>query len=129
MGGKMDTNDPWDENDGEELEAEIMRADHPFGVGLRGTTAEEALEGESIDEELVQERPENAPVEEAFEVVAEEVPDIEDELVGEGSLVEDEFASPEESAVSVRDDAPGSTDHEDPHRPDADPAPDVSLGE
>jgi hypothetical protein len=27
----------------------------------------------------------------------------------------DEFASPEEAALSVRDDAPGATDHDDPH--------------
>jgi hypothetical protein len=116
----MDTDDPWDENDGEELEAEIMRADHPFGMGLRGTTAEEALEGESIDDELAQERPDEAPVDETFEVEAEGVPDVEDELVGEGFLVEDEFASPEEAALSVRDNAPGATDHEDPHPPDDD---------
>ena len=114
----MDTDDPWDENDGEELEAEIMRADHPFGMGLRGTTAAEALEGESIDDELAQERPEGATVEETFEVVAEGVPDVEDELVGDGFLVEDDFASPEES---VRDDAPGATDHEDPHPADDEP--------
>jgi hypothetical protein len=119
----MGTDDPWDENDGEELEAEIMRADHPFGTGLRGTTAEEALEGESIDDALAQERPERPSVEEAFEIVADGVPDEEDELVGEGSLVEDEFASPEESALSVTEDAPGVTDHEDPHPRDDDPSP------
>jgi len=31
----MERDDPWDENDGEELEAEIMRADHAFGADLR----------------------------------------------------------------------------------------------
>jgi hypothetical protein len=36
----MERDDPWDENDGEELEAEIMRADHAFRVELDGTTAE-----------------------------------------------------------------------------------------
>jgi len=117
----MSTDDPWDENDGEELEAEIMRADHPFGMGLRGTTAEEALEGESIDDELAQERPDAEPVEETLEIGAEDTPDLEDELVGEGFVVEDEFASPEESALSVRDDAPGATDHEDPHPDQDDP--------
>lgn len=33
----MEQEDPWDENDGEELKAEIMRADHAFGVDLWGT--------------------------------------------------------------------------------------------
>ena len=119
----MERDDPWEEQDGEEQEAEIMRADHPFGMGLRGTTAAEALEGESIDDELRQERPEAEPVDETFEVEADGTPDVEDELVGEGFLVEDGFASPEEAALSVRDDAPGATDHEDPHpvEPDEDP--------
>ena len=27
----------------------------------------------------------------------------------------DEFASPEEAAITVRDSAPGATDHDDPH--------------
>jgi hypothetical protein len=115
----MERDDLWDEQDGEEQEAEIMRADHPFGMGLHGTTAEEALEGESIDDELRQERPEVEPVDETLEIGAEDTPDVEDELVGEGFVVEDEFASPEEAALSVRDDAPGATDHDDPH-PDQD---------
>jgi hypothetical protein len=33
-------------NDGEELEAGILRADHPFGVDLRGTTPEGSCEDE-----------------------------------------------------------------------------------
>ena len=49
----------------------------------------------------------------------EGVPDREDELIAEGSVEMDEFASPEEAALSVRDEAPGATDHEDPH-PDQD---------
>lgn len=32
----------------------------------------------------------------------------------------DEFASPEEAAMSVRDDAPGATDHDDPQPTDED---------
>ena len=35
----MEREDPWDENDGEELEAGIMRADHSFGADLRGLCA------------------------------------------------------------------------------------------
>jgi hypothetical protein len=103
------------ENDGEELEAEIMRTDHAFGVELDGTTAEEELQTLSIDDALARERPE-APVTDA--VVGLEdggVPDVEGELVAEGSFEEDEFASPEESAISIRDRMPGATDHRDPH--------------
>lgn len=111
----MDSDDPWDEDDGEELEAEIMRADRPFGVDLRGTTLEEALAGESLDEALAQDRAEGRWVNEALEVVDDGVPDVEGELVAEGFLVTDDFASPEESALSIRADAPGATEHEDPH--------------
>jgi hypothetical protein len=39
-------------------------------------------------------------------------PDVVGELSGAGSVEQDEFPSPEEAALSVRDDAP---DHEDPH--------------
>ena len=84
----MDSDDPWDEDDGEELEAEIMRADRPFGVDLRGTTLEEALAGESLDEALAQDRAEGRRVNEALEVVDDGVPDVEGELVAEGFLVE-----------------------------------------
>jgi hypothetical protein len=114
-GENMDTDDLWDEDDGEELEAEIMRADHPFGVNLRGTTLEGVLAGESLDEALAQERPEGRTVNEALEVVDGGVPDVEGELVAEGFLVTDDFVSPEESALSIRADAPGVTEHEDPH--------------
>jgi hypothetical protein len=111
----MERDDPWDENDGEELEAEIMRADRPFEADRRGTTAEEELTDLSIDEALARERPEAPVTDAAVGLEAEEVPDVEDELVAEGSIEEDEFTSPEEAAISVRDDAPGATDHEDPH--------------
>ena len=43
------------------------------------------------------------------------IPDIEGQLVSDGSLEEDDFASPEEAALSIRDEAPGATDHDDPH--------------
>jgi hypothetical protein len=88
----MDPDDPRDENDGEELEAEIMRADHAFGAELR-----------------------RAAIDEAVAVVDDGDPDTEDELVAEGSVVTDEYTSPEDAAVSVRDEAPGATDHPDPH--------------
>ena len=114
----METEDPWEEDDGEELEAEIMRADHAFGADLRGTTPEEAMTGLSLDEALEREQPEGRTIDEVLAVEDDGVPDEEGELVGEGSMVRDEFASPEEAALSVRDAAPGATDHDDPHPPE-----------
>jgi len=111
----MEREDPWDENDGEELEAEIMRADHPFGMDLRGTTEEEALADLSIDEALARERADGRIVDEVVAVEADGVLDEEAELVADGSLERDDFASPEESALSIRGTAPGATDHDDPH--------------
>ena len=114
----MGTDDPWEEQDGEELEAEIMRADHAFGVDARGTTPEEALEGLGLDEALARERPEGRTVDEVVGVEDDGALDEEGELIAEGSVERDEFASPEEAALSVREDAPGATDHEDQHGPD-----------
>jgi hypothetical protein len=111
----METEDPWDEGDGEELEAEIMRADRPFASDRRGTTPDEALEGLSLDDALARERRDERTVDEAVAVEADGVPDEEDELVAEGSVEQDDFTSPEEAALSIRDDVPGATDHDDPH--------------
>ena len=55
---------------------------------------------------------------EALGVLDDGDPDKEGELVGEGSVERDAFASPEESVLSIRDEAPGATDHEDPHTRD-----------
>lgn len=114
----METEDPWDEDGDDELEAEIMRANRPFGAALRGTTEEEALAGESLEQELAQERPEGAPTDEAVGLEDDGVPDDEGQLVSDDSLEEDEFASPEEAALSIRDELPGATDHDDPHPTD-----------
>ncbi|HSL15016.1 MAG TPA: hypothetical protein VK962_01945 [Actinomycetota bacterium] len=92
-----------------------MEADHPFGVDLRGTTQEEALAGQTLDAALARERPERWTTEEALAVADDGVPDLEGELVAEGFLLMDVFASPEESALSVRAEAPGATDHDDPY--------------
>lgn len=81
----MEADDPWDEADGNELEAEIMRADHPFGADLRGTTPGEALASLSLEEALARERPGGRTIDEALEVVAEGVPDVEGELAQRGS--------------------------------------------
>ena len=116
----MDRDDPRDEDedDGEELEAEIMRADHPFAADLHGTTAEEAVAGQGLDEALARERPEGRTTDEAVGLEDDGTPDEEGELVAEGSVERDEFASPEEAALSIRDEAPGATDHDDPHPAD-----------
>ena len=114
----MERDDPWDENDGEELEAEIMRADRPFAADRRGTTAEEELTDLSIDDVLARERPDAPAIDVVVGIEDDGEPDVVAELSGTGSVEEDEFASPEEAALSIRDDAPGATDHEDLHPPD-----------
>ena len=117
----MDGDDPRDEDDGDEgdeLEAEIMRADHPFAADLHGTTAEEAVAGQGLDEALARERPEGRTTDEAVGLEDDGTPDEEGELVAEGSVEKDEFTSPEEAALSIRDDAPGATDHDDLHPDD-----------
>ena len=111
----MRDDDPSDEKADEELEAEIMRADRPFGSDRWGTTPQEALEGEGLDEALAQERPDGRTTEEVLGIEDDGALDEEDELSAEGSIEEDEFASPEEAALTVRDEAPGATDHDDPH--------------
>lgn len=118
MTERIDPDDPWDGDDGSELEAEIMRADHAFATELRGTTPEEAIAGPRLDEALARERPEGRTTEETLGVVDDGVPDKEGELFAEGSFERDDFASPEEASLSVRDEAPGATDHDDPHAAD-----------
>ena len=105
--------DPWDGDDGSELEAAIMQADHPFGAELRGTTPDEAIAGQSLDEALAREQPERRTTEEKFGILDDGARDEEKDLVAEGSLEHDDFASPEEAALSVRDNPPGATDHDD----------------
>lgn len=111
--------EPRDSDGSDELEAEILQADHPFATGLWGTTAEEEVAGEGLDRALAQERPETPPTDEALEIVDEEGADTEGELIGDAVLALDAFAPPEEAALAVTDEAPGATDHEDPH-PDQD---------
>jgi hypothetical protein len=120
--------DPRDEDDdeveGDELEASIMQADHPFGAESPGTTAAEAAEGEGLDEALAQERPDTEATDEVLSLVDDGVSDVEGELAGDAVVERDEFASPEEAALSIRENVPGATDHDDPHgdqdRPDED---------
>ena len=115
----MEREEPWDEDGGDELEAEIMRADRPFASERHGTTADEEREGESLEQELAEERPGRPATDEAVGLEDDGLLDAEGQLVSDGSIEEDEFASPEEAALTIRDQVPGATDHEDPH-PDQD---------
>ena len=116
----MEDQEPRDADEGDELEATIMQADRAFAAESVGTTAEEGLEGESLDKRLSEETPDRASADETVSVVDEGLSDEEDELVGDAVTQRDEFASPEEAAMSVRDAAPGATDHDDPHPADED---------
>jgi hypothetical protein len=111
----MEDQEPRDADDGDELEADIMQADHAFGAESVGTTVEEELAGESLDQRLAEERPDRSSVDEVLSVIAEGTSDEEGELVGDAVVERDEFASPEEAALSVRDSVPGATDRDDPH--------------
>lgn len=91
---------------GEQLEAEIERADYAFGSESFGTTVEEELRGESLDQRLAEERPSAAPVETAYVIEDADEPDVESELIGEASLEHDPFLAPEEAAVHVRNEDP-----------------------
>jgi hypothetical protein len=114
----MEDQEPRDADEGDELEAAIMQADHAFGTESVGTTAEEQLAGESLDQRLAEERPDRPSIDVALSVVDEGVSDDEGELVADAVIERDEFASPEEAAMSIRADAPGATDHDDPHPAD-----------
>ena len=116
----MEDQEPRDADEGDELEAAIMQTDRAFGAESVGTTAEEGLEGESLEQRLAEERPDRPSVDETLSVVDEDLADEEDELVGDAVTQRDEFASPEEAALTVRDRAPGATDHIDPHPPEED---------
>jgi len=118
----MEDQEPRDADDGDELEAEIMQADHAFGTESVGTTVEEELAGESLDQHLAEEQPDRPSVDGTLSVIDEGPTDDEEELVGEAVVERDEFASPEEVALTVRDKAPGATDHDDPHPLDSDSA-------
>ena len=101
------------EDEGDELEAEIMRADRPFAAASHGTTPAEELAGLSLDDALSRERPDARTTEGTVALVDGGAPDDEKDLVAEGSIEQDDYVSPEEAALSIRDEAPGATDHED----------------
>jgi hypothetical protein len=102
-----------DDEPGEDLEAMIELADHAFGAESFGTTAEEQLQGESLDERLAEERPDRplSDIETAIEDA--DAPDDEAQMVGDAVVEIDLLVAPEDSAVTIRDRAPGAVDHED----------------
>lgn len=104
--------DPSDDDVLEEMEEEIEDMDRPLGVEDH-TTASEQREGDTIDERLARERGSSAsdlPV--GTSVWSADEADDEPLMVGEEADAGDR-PSPEESAMHVRDDAPGVTDHPD----------------
>lgn len=105
------------EDEGEQLEEMIEHADRPFGSESFGTTPEEQERGESLDARLREESPERPVRDEDLEIVEAGAPDEEAEMIGEGVVERDPFVPPEESAMSVRDEAPGGVDHPDDHPP------------
>src|SRR5438034_10826668 len=107
----MEDLEPQDANEDDELEAEIMRADHAFASESVGTTAEEGLEGETLDPRLAEERPERPATAEGLSAVDEGLSDDAEERVGAAVLDRDAFASPEEAAATQRERAPGRTAH------------------
>ncbi|MEO8424164.1 MAG: hypothetical protein ABI595_09685 [Actinomycetota bacterium] len=102
-----------DDDPGEDLEATIELADHAFGAESFGTTAEEQLRGESLEQRLAEERPER-PADD-IEIAIEDVdaPDEEAQMVGDAVVDIDPLVAPEEAALTIRDRAPGAVDHED----------------
>ena len=107
--------DEWDDGSGEALEELIEHADRASGAESFGTTADEQERGEPFDERLAEERPDRPILDTDLGLIDEDGPDDESELVGEAISQRDPFVAPEESAMSVRDEAPGAVDHPDEH--------------
>jgi len=115
--------DEWDDGSGEALEELIEHADRASGAESFGTTADEQERGEPLGERLAEERADRPIRDTDLGLIDEGGPDEEDELIGEAVGERDPFVAPEESAMSVRDEAPGAVDHPDDHTEpdDADP--------
>ena len=111
----MEDLEPRDGDGGEELEAEIFGLNRPMGADRHGVTPEEALEGDTIDLEVERERTDGGSGDETLDLVDDGLEDDEAELAGDAVTERDPFAPPEEAALTVRDDVPGASDHDDPH--------------
>ncbi len=115
--------DEWDDGSGEALEEAIEHADRAAGAESFGTTADEQERGEPLDARLAEERTVRPILDTELGLIDEGGGDDESELIGEAVGECDPFVAPEESAMSVRDEAPGAVDHPDDHSEgdDADP--------
>ena len=115
--------DEWNDGSGEGLEEMIEHADRASGAESFGTTADEQERGEPFASRLAEERMDRPILDTALGLIDQDVPDDESEMVGEAIGERNPFVAPEESAMSVRDEAPGAVDHPDDHieRDDADP--------
>jgi hypothetical protein len=102
---------------------EMPVPDRPWGVEEWGTTDFEQHEGEPLDGRLRRENPDRERLTRAggrlFEPGADGDEgvgfwDVEPDVVGELDPSHDDMLSPEEAAITVRDEAPGGTDHDSP---------------
>jgi hypothetical protein len=100
----------------DEIPEDQLIPDEPQAVDEPGTTAEEQREGESLDERLDEEEPDQVAEErEQAGLLVEEgrgLTDAEKDEVAEVAQAEEELP-PEEDAVRVEDEAPGGTDEPD----------------
>jgi hypothetical protein len=106
-----------DEAESDELEAEILRANRPFASDRWGTTPEEEVAGEGLDRALAEEEPDDPAAgdgvsDDGLEIVDDELTDDVKELVDDAVPERDPFLAPEEAALTIRDDEPGVTDHD-----------------
>jgi hypothetical protein len=117
------SDDEWDDGSGQGLEEMIEHADRALGTESFGTTADEQERGEPIDSRLAEEATDRPLLDTELGIIDEDAPDDESEMVGEAIGERNPFVSPEEAAMSVRDEAPGAVDHPDDHgeRDEADP--------
>jgi hypothetical protein len=100
------------EDDVEEFNEELI--EHAEGpMATFGTTAEEQRRGQSLDSRLADEGAVSPTEMDDLEVYEESGTDEEEQMVGEAAAEQDPFLAPEDAAMSVRDDAPGATDHPD----------------
>lgn len=112
--GELEPNAEVDPEDdaGEGLEAMIEQADHAFATESFGTTVEEGLRGESLDQRLSQEQPDRPTRDTELAIEDVDAPDNEPELVADATVEREPYVAPEEAAMTVRDEAPGGVDHE-----------------
>jgi hypothetical protein len=115
--------DEWDDGSGEVLEEMIEHADRASGAESFGTTADEQERGEPLADRLAEERTDRPIRDTDLGLIDEGGPDEEAELVGDAVGERDPFVAPEESAMSVREEAPGAVDHPDDHTEEDDAGP------